>query len=252
MKFIRAEYKQRIFWAELSGCNAKVLAQAPYLGLQYTGESYDFSTLKLLAPCEPSKIVAVGKNYRDHALELGSNVPDHPILFIKPETTVNNPFDGIVYPTVSNRVDYEAELALVIGKTAKKVKKADAKDYIFAYTCLNDVTARDIQTEDGQWTRAKSFDGFAPIGPWLVDDIDPSDLKVESRVNGETKQSASTSLFLWNVYELLEFITECMTLKPGDVVTTGTPAGIGPMTVGDTVEIEIENIGILRNKIVEL
>lgn len=251
MKYIRAKKGQDIFWAVLSGENVKVLKNAPYFGVSYSGEVYALSDVMLLAPCEPSKIIAVGKNYYDHAVELGGDAPDHPIIFMKPLTAVNNPDGEIQYPDSSKRVDYECELAFVIKKEAYHVKREGALDYVFAYTCLNDVTARDIQRLDGQWTRAKSFNGFAPIGPWLTDEVDPSDLKVETRLNGEIKQSSRTSKFMWSIAELIEFITDCMTLYPGDVVTTGTPAGIGPMRPGDVVEVEVEGIGVLRNHVVQ-
>ncbi|MCX7615275.1 MAG: fumarylacetoacetate hydrolase family protein [Clostridiales bacterium] len=251
MKYIRAKHMDFVFWAVLAGDRVKVLEKAPYLGLSYTGLELNFLDVTLLAPCEPSKIVAVGKNYYDHAMELGGEAPKQPIIFIKPSTTVNHPDCEIPYPDTSKRVDYECELAFVIKKEAYRVKKEEANNYIFAYTCLNDVTARDIQNIDGQWTRSKSFNGFAPIGPWLTDELDPSDVKVETRLNGEIKQISRTSKFMWGIPELLEFITDCMTLNPGDVVTTGTPAGIGPMLPGDVVEVEIEGIGVLRNRVIK-
>ncbi|MDP4108421.1 MAG: fumarylacetoacetate hydrolase family protein, partial [Bacillota bacterium] len=175
MLYIRAQKARKTFWAVLTDKDeVKVLKKAPYKDLVFSGETYRLSEVKLLAPCEPTKIVAVGKNYKDHALEMKSSVPDHPIIFIKPATSLNNPEDDIVYPEASKRVDYEGELAFVVKKKAHMIKKDNAFDYILGYTCLNDVTARDIQDLDGQWTRSKSFDGFAPVGPWVVDGIKPS------------------------------------------------------------------------------
>ncbi len=210
-------------------------------------EGISLGDVKLEVPCVPSKIVAVGKNYSEHIKEMGGEVPSTPIIFIKPSTSAIACEEDIVFPEISQRVDHEAELCFVVKKTAKKVKKEDWKEYILGYSCLNDVTARDIQKQDGQWTRAKSYDTFAPIGPWLETELDPHNVQVTARINGEVRQSASTSLFLYSIGELLEFITDGITLLPGDVVTTGTPSGISPMNKGDIVEIEVEGIGILRN-----
>lgn len=223
-----------------------------------TGDIYadDFSTaadgiplcaVKLEAPSAPSKIVAVGKNYSDHIKELDGDVPKTPILFIKPSTCVIADGESIVFPEASKRVDHEAELCFVIKKTAKKVRRDKWRDYVLGFSCMNDVTARDIQSQDIQWTRAKSYDTFAPFGPWLETELDPHNVTVTARVNGETRQCASTNLFLYSIGELLEFITDGITLLPGDVVTTGTPAGISPMQKGDVVEIEISGIGVLKN-----
>ncbi len=206
--------------------------------------------VKLLAPCRPSIVVAVGLNYRDHAEETGNPIPEEPILFLKPATTVIGPGDEIVYPSISERVDYEAELGVVIGRTARHVPRERAKDYILGYTCANDVTARDLQAKDGQWTRGKSFDTFCPLGPWIVTDLDPSELSICSRLNGQVKQASSTGELIFDVGHLVEFISQVMTLRPGDVIITGTPGGIGPMKPGDRVEIEIEGIGVLTNMVV--
>jgi 2-keto-4-pentenoate hydratase/2-oxohepta-3-ene-1,7-dioic acid hydratase in catechol pathway len=209
------------------------------------------NALRLLAPAEPTKIVAVGKSYREHAEEMSEGTPETPVLFLKPTTALNRPDGEIILPRLSRRVDYEAELAFVIGKAARHVPPEAAGDYIFGYTCFNDVTARDIQKGDGQWTRGKGFDGFAPVGPWLVTGLEVSDLAVTARLNGEIKQSGRTSQLMWPIPALLAFITACMTLLPGDLVTTGTPAGVGPMRAGDVVEVEVEKIGVLRNTAVE-
>ncbi len=205
---------------------------------------------RFLAPVQPSKIIAVGLNYRDHAREMGLELPGEPILFMKPATAVIGPFEEIRYPSQSSRVDYEAELAVVIGTTCRNVRASRAKDCILGYTCLNDVTARDLQAKDGQWTRAKSFDTFAPIGPWIATDIeDPHALSITARLNGEVKQSSNTSNLIFSVFELVEFISSVMTLKPGDVIATGTPSGVGPMLPGDEIAIEIEGIGVLNNRV---
>ncbi|MFH1394835.1 MAG: fumarylacetoacetate hydrolase family protein [Candidatus Omnitrophota bacterium] len=203
----------------------------------------------LLAPVTPSKIVSVGLNYRSHAEELGMSIPENPIIFIKPATAVIGPGDAIIYPKTAQRVDYEAELAVVIKKEAKNVSAADAQKYIEGYTCFNDVTARDLQKKDVQWTRAKSFDTFAPIGPWIETEIEPSALQVRAYVNGNLKQNSNTREFIFKIPQLMEFISGIMTLLPGDVIATGTPSNIGPIVPGDKVIIEIEGIGRLENHV---
>jgi 2-keto-4-pentenoate hydratase/2-oxohepta-3-ene-1,7-dioic acid hydratase in catechol pathway len=210
---------------------------------------YPIAGVRLLAPCSPGKVVAVGLNYRDHAKEMGLNIPDEPILFMKPSSSVIGPGDSISMPPQSARVDYEAELAVVIGKTARNVSRQDARKFIAGYTCLNDVTARDLQSKDGQWTRAKSFDTFCPIGPWIDTDVDPTDLKIELYLNGERKQQSRTSNLIFGPWELVEFISAVMTLFPGDVIATGTPSGVGPVKSGDEVEVRIEGIGSLINPV---
>lgn len=209
------------------------------------------SALRLLAPCEPTKVVAVGLNYRSHALEMGHELPKEPMLFLKPSTTVVGPMADVVYPEMSKRVDYEAELAVVIGRRAKMLKPEDAPAHILGYTCGNDVTARDLQSKDGQWTRSKGFDTFCPLGPWIVTGLEnPNDVDLACRVNGELRQSGNTNDLVFNVFELVSFISRIMTLEPGDVVMTGTPAGIAPVSRGDLMEIEIEGIGTLKNRVV--
>jgi 2-keto-4-pentenoate hydratase/2-oxohepta-3-ene-1,7-dioic acid hydratase in catechol pathway len=207
------------------------------------------SEARLLAPCEPSKIVAVGLNYRDHAEELNMKLPEDPLLFLKPSSSVIGPGDAIIMPRQSARVDYEAELAIVIGIEAKGVSEKDAGKFILGYTCLNDVTARDLQNKDGQWTRAKGFDIFCPLGPWIETEIDPFDLKIDLLLNGQSKQSSRTSNMIFNPFKLVEFISGVMTLFPGDVIATGTTSGIGPMCDGDTVEVRIESLGSLVNRV---
>jgi len=211
------------------------------------GKEYDMSKVTVLPPCKPTKIVCVGLNYKDHAAEMKEALPEEPVLFMKPASSVIGHDGHIVYPKQSNRVDYEAELAIVIGKRARHVPEKHAKDHILGYTCFNDVTARDLQQKDGQWTRAKSFDTFSPIGPFIATEIDPIGLSIKSKLNGEVKQSSNTSNLIFNPYQLVEFISGIMTLEHGDVIATGTPAGVGPMKKGDTIEIEIETIGTLIN-----
>jgi 2-keto-4-pentenoate hydratase/2-oxohepta-3-ene-1,7-dioic acid hydratase in catechol pathway len=207
------------------------------------------SSVELLAPCLPTKIVAVGLNYRDHAKELGMAVPESPILFLKPPTAIIGPGGAIAYPAMSRQVDYEAELGIVIKDRVSGISPGESRAHILGYTCVNDVTARDLQKHDGQWTRAKSFDTFCPVGPWIETDLDPSDLLVESYLNGERRQSSRTSQFVFGVDQLISFISQVMTLEPGDLIITGTPAGIGPMQAGDEVEVRIEGIGSLKNKV---
>lgn len=212
---------------------------------------YKLDEVRLLSPSIPSKIVAVGLNYLDHAKEVRLPVPDEPLLFIKPSSSVIGPGDAILLPPESKRVDYEAELAIVIGKTAKDVSAQQARDCILGYTCLNDVTARDLQGKDKQWTRAKSFDTFCPIGPWIETEIDPGSLRIELFLNGELKQQSRTSNLIFDPAQLVEFISGVMTLFPGDVIATGTTSGIGPMRAGDEVEVRIEGIGSLVNRVVD-
>jgi len=195
----------------------------------------------------PTKIVCVGLNYHCHAKELGMNTPHHPILFMKPLTSLIGPEEKIIYPKMSKRVDYEAELAVIIKDKIKNIQKSEVMKHIEGFTCLNDVTARDLQKLDQQWTRAKSFDTFCPIGPKIVKNINPNKLKIQSFLNNKLKQDSKTSNFIFKVEELISFISKVMTLNPGDIIATGTPKGIGPMKKGDKIEIKIEGIGTLRN-----
>ncbi|MCD7947397.1 MAG: fumarylacetoacetate hydrolase family protein [Oscillospiraceae bacterium] len=251
MRYVKMMREDTPVWGVLEGETVRTLAAPPFSGqLRYDGGALPLHTCRLLAPCEATKIVCVGKNYRDHALELGADVPDHPILFLKGPNAVNHPEGKVHTPDFVTRLDYEGELAFVISRRATGVKAKDFADYILGYTCLNDITARDIQNLDGQWTRAKAMDGFAPIGPVLTDEVDPHALDVMTRVNGAVVQQGNTAQFLTKIPALLAFITAAMTLEPGDVVTTGTPAGIGPMQKGDTVEVEIAGVGVLRNHVI--
>jgi len=202
-----------------------------------------------LATITPTKIVCVGRNYAEHAKELGNEAPTEPILFLKPPSALLAPGGTIVRPAASNRVDHEGELAIVIGKTAKNVKRADWRDYVRGFTCANDVTARDLQKKDVQFTRGKGFDTFCPVGPHIETDLDVSSLRVTTRVNGQTRQDGNTNQMIFDCGFLIEFISAIMTLVPGDLILTGTPAGVGPLESGDTVEVEIEGIGVLRNDV---
>lgn len=213
------------------------------------GKSYSLEDVKILPPIYPSKVVCVGLNYQDHAAELDMDLPDEPVLFLKPPTTVIGPADPIIYPPESRQVDYEAELAVIVGQNAHKISADDASNYIAGYTVLNDVTARDLQQKDGQWTRAKSFDTFCPLGPWMETDLDPANQRISMRVNGELKQNSNTRNMIFPVEELFSFISHIMTLNPGDVIATGTPPGVGELQVGDLAEAAVEGVGTLRNRV---
>jgi len=250
MRLVRFRWGEDISYGVVAGEMIRPLAKPPFEGLSQTEEEIPLAEVVLLAPCEPSKIVALGLNYRDHATEFGSPLPDEPLLFIKPSTAVIGPDADIVYPKMSRRVDFEAELAVVIGRTAQGVREAEARHYILGYSAFNDVTARDLQKKDGQFTRSKSFDTFAPLGPWIETEIpNPDNLTVEAYLNGERRQLSSTSNLVFGVAYLVAFISRVMTLLPGDVIATGTPSGVGPMRPGDVVEIRVEGIGTLRNRV---
>ncbi len=214
------------------------------------GTRYPLSEVRLLCPCEPSKIVCLGLNYRKHAEETGLPIPDLPLIFLKPSTAVVGPDDSIVLPPDSKRVDYEGELGVVIGCTVKGIDENRALDCVLGYTCFNDVSERHAQQHDVQWTRAKGYDTFAPIGPWIETELDAGDLQLETHLNGELRQSARTSDLIFGVREVVRFISHVMTLLPGDVIATGTPSGIGRMNAGDRVAVSIEGIGTLRNNVV--
>jgi 2-keto-4-pentenoate hydratase/2-oxohepta-3-ene-1,7-dioic acid hydratase in catechol pathway len=214
------------------------------------GNTYKIDNVRLLAPCLPSKIICLGLNYRSHVDELKLPMPPLPLIFLKPSTAVIGPGDEIVLPHGWKRIDYEGELAVVIGKKAKNIPEEAAKEYVLGYTCFNDVTDRHAQAADGQWTRAKGYDTFAPIGAWIETEVTPDNLKLETYLNGELRQSASTSDLIFGVSKLVSFISSVMTLLPGDVIATGTPSGIGQMNPGDIVEVKIQNIGTLKNSVV--
>ncbi|WP_072871339.1 fumarylacetoacetate hydrolase family protein [Desulfofundulus thermosubterraneus] len=250
MRIGRFHYRGEIFYGIVEGEMVLPVAD-PFQSLEpVSGRQFALPELDLLAPCLPTKAVCVGLNYRDHALELGMALPEEPVLFLKPSTAVIGPGEPIVYPAMSRQVDYEAELAVVIKKRARQVREEEAGDHILGYTCANDVTARDLQKKDGQWTRAKSFDSFLPLGPYIVTGLNPGDREVSLYLNGERKQHSSTAQLIFPVYRLVSFISRIMTLLPGDVILTGTPAGVGPVQPGDHVEVVVSGIGRLANPVV--
>jgi 2-keto-4-pentenoate hydratase/2-oxohepta-3-ene-1,7-dioic acid hydratase in catechol pathway len=226
------------------------IAGHPFGPVTFTGERRGIDSVRLLPPVLPSKVVAIGRNYAEHASEMGGDVPAQPLVFLKPSTSVVGAGDAIAYPPSSSRVDYEGELAVVIGRLCRDVPESRAMEVVFGYTCANDVTARDQQKTDGQWSRAKGYDSFCPLGPWIETDLSADDLRVTTTLNGEVKQDGRTSQIVHKIPSLITYITACMTLLPGDVILTGTPAGVGPMQVGDEVAVEIEGIGSLRNRVV--
>lgn len=227
------------------------IAEHPFGDPTFTGRSWALADTRLLAPILASKVIAIGKNYAAHAAEMGSEAPEDPVIFLKPNTSIIGPGVPIVRPPSSERVDYEGELAIVIGRPCKDVKAAQAASVILGYTVANDVTARDQQATDGQWTRAKGYDTFCPLGPWIETALDPSDLAISTELDGETKQSSRTSLMLHSVGEIVEWVSRVMTLMPGDVILTGTPAGIGPMVDGQSVSVTVEGIGTLTNPVID-
>lgn len=223
-----------------------------YMPVQPTGERVPLARddVRLLAPVIPrSKIIGVGRNYAEHAAEMGNELPTRPLLFLKPNTSVIGPDDPISLPSWTQEVHHEAELAVVIGKVAKDVSPERALDQVFGFTVANDVTARDVQRSDDQWARAKGFDSSCPLGPWVVPGLDVEDLAVRARVNGEVRQDGRTSQLIFDVAHLVSYVSEAFTLLPGDVILTGTPAGVGPIVHGDVVEVEVEEIGTLRNPV---
>ena len=217
------------------------------------GTAFPLDEVRLLPPCWPSKIVCVGRNYREHAAELGNEVPAEPLIFLKPPSSLLAHGDAIVYPALSQRVDYEGELGVVIGRRAHHVSREDADAYIFGFTCIDDVTARDLQMKDGQWTRAKGFDTFCPVGPWIVprDEVRLDEVVVRTLLDGRKKQEASLRDMVFSVQEIVAHASRVMTLEPGDLIATGTPSGIGPMQPGAVIEIVIDGVGALRNLVVK-
>jgi len=251
MRLLRFRHGERIATGAVQPGDdvVRVLAGTYFEDPLPTGEEVPLDDVYLLAPVLPSKLVCVGKNYAAHAAEFGSEVPEEPLLFLKPSTAVIGPEDPIRLLPINRRTDYEGELAVVIGRLARNVRTEDAYRYILGYTCANDVTLRDLQKTDGQWTRAKGFDGSCPLGPWIETDVDPNDVLVQTRLNGDVVQQASTADMVFGVATLLEHITTFMTLLPGDVVLTGTPEGVGKIKSGDVVEVEVDGVGVLRNAV---
>lgn len=251
MKIVRFTHGEKAQYGILLSDGIQSLDGAPFESIKTTNQYHRSSDIRLLSPCLPSKIVALGVNYRSHGEEMNHRIPTEPLIFIKPSTSVIGTEDNIIYPESSQRVDYEGELGVVIKSVTRRVSKEEAVDYILGYTCVNDVTARDLQARDKQWTRAKSFDTFCPIGPCIETELDPADLALETILNGEIKQQTRTSQLIFPVYVLVSFISHIMTLLPGDIIATGTASGIGPMQPGDIVEVKIEGIGTLRNYVVK-
>jgi len=241
----RFKYDNEVFKGEVHG-DRVIVERGLY------SDTFLFGDLEIMPPTCPGKIICVGLNYTDHARELGMPLPKNPLIFLKPPSAILSHKGKIEYPDQAERVDFEGELAVIISKRCKNISSQDAGNVIMGYTCFNDVTARDLQKEDGQWTRSKSFDTFAPFGPFISDpELDISDLFIRTRVNGELRQDSRTSNLIFKVPQLIEFISRIMTLEPGDVIATGTPPGVGELHVGDDVEVEIEDIGILGNSVVK-
>ncbi len=229
----------------------KEIAEHPFGTPTFTGRSWKLADVRVLAPILASKVICIGKNYAAHAAEMGGEAPADPVIFLKPNTSIIGPEVPIVRPPSSQRVDYEGELAAVIGRPCKDVKAAQAKDVILGYTVANDVTARDHQQADGQWTRGKGYDTFCPLGPWIDTALDPSDVELVTELDGEVKQRTRTSLMLHDVGEIVEWISRVMTLLPGDVILTGTPEGVGPMVAGQRISVTVDGIGTLSNPVVD-
>lgn len=251
MRLLRFRFGDRIVTgaSELGSETIRLLRGTFFEDPVPTGEEVPMDDVRLLAPVLPSKLVCVGRNFVAHAAEFDLPVPEEPLLFLKPSTAVIGPYDPIPLLPVSRRVDYEGELGVVMGRPARNVRAEEAGAFILGYTCANDVTLRDLQKRDDQWTRAKGFDGSCPLGPWIETDLDPTDLRVETRLNGEVRQAAQTSDMVFGVAELIEYTTSFMTLLPGDVLLAGTPEGVGRLAPGDLVEVEVEGVGTLANPV---
>lgn len=253
MKIYRFKHNHTIQYGLLEEDRLIPLQRSIFGNLREKRQKIPIGDVILLPPVLPSKIVAIGRNYREHADERGQRVPKRPLVFLKPPSAVIGTNDIIIYPEATKRLDYEGELALVVGEKVWKLEKeAAAEDYILGYTCLNDVTARDLQDKDGQWTRAKSFDTFAPLGPCIATDVDPSCLRLKTFLNGKLRQSGNTANMIFSVPKLLRYVSHIMTLMPGDIITTGTPSGVGPMFPGDRVDVQIEGIGTLSNAVMRV
>ena len=251
MRLVRFRYGDRIATGAIDDDSdaVRILRGTFFEDPVPTGEVVPLDDVRLLAPVLPSKLVCVGRNYAAHAAEFGKEVPEEPLLFLKPSTAVIGPGDPIRLLPISRRVDFEGELGVVIGRLARDVKSEGSYRYILGYTCANDVTLRDLQHTEDQWARAKGFDGSCPLGPWIQTELDPNDVRVETRLNGEIRQAGQTSEMVFGVATLIEYITEFMTLLPGDVILTGTPEGVGRLADGDVVEVEVEGVGSLSNPV---
>ena len=249
MRIARFSVEGDVSFGIVEGDEVAALASHPFGPLAFSGARHALSEVRLLAPIIPSKVVAIGKNYADHAREMGGEPPAQPVVFLKPSTAVVGDGDPIARPASVGRLDYEGELAAVIGRLARDVPRERGLDVVLGYTCANDVTARDQQQTDGQWARAKGYDSFCPLGPWIETELDPAATRVTTALNGEVKQDAATSLLLHDVPALVAYVSAVMTLLPGDVLLTGTPAGVGPMQVGDTVSVTVEGVGTLTNTV---
>jgi 2-keto-4-pentenoate hydratase/2-oxohepta-3-ene-1,7-dioic acid hydratase in catechol pathway len=249
MRIARIWINDEARFGVVDGPELRILEGHPLVAIEYTGERVAMKDVKLLAPVVPSKIVCIGKNYAAHAAEIGEEVPDEPLIFLKPSTAIVGPGEAIVLPWQSEHVDLECELTIVIGKITKNIEQEDVDAHIWGYTIANDVTARDLQFEDGQWARSKGFDTFCPLGPWIETDFDVESATLESRINGEVIQHADTTDMVFNVREIVSHVSKNMTLLPGDIILTGSPAGITPIKNGDIIECEIEGIGTLINPV---
>jgi 2-keto-4-pentenoate hydratase/2-oxohepta-3-ene-1,7-dioic acid hydratase in catechol pathway len=249
MRACRFRRAGRDAWGVVDGRTVRALSDAPWAGGLAEGPAFPLDEVTLLAPVAPTKIVCVGKNYAAHAKELGGEVPKEPLLFLKPSTAVVGPGAAIRLPEVSAEVHHEAELGVVLGRALTRASALEARAAVFGFTCVNDVTARDLQRSDGQWTRAKGFDTFCPVGPIVETALDVSDLSVTCRVNGDVRQRGFTRDMVWDPFELVAYMSWVMTLLPGDLVSTGTPEGVGPIRSGDVVEVEVSGIGILSNPV---
>jgi 2-keto-4-pentenoate hydratase/2-oxohepta-3-ene-1,7-dioic acid hydratase in catechol pathway len=252
MHIVRFRAAEKIRYGVLEGTHIVEYTGTPFGSFKRARKKFPLRQSVLLAPVVPSKVVAVGLNYRDHAEELKMPVPSEPVIFLKPVSALCRPDDPNVFPPEAGRVDYEAELAIVIKKRCHHTPAERAREHVLGYTCLNDVTARDLQARGSQWTRAKGFDSFCPIGPCIVTDIDPNGVDIESYLNGERKQCSNTKNCIFPVEDVIARVSAVMTLLPGDVIATGTPAGIGPMHPGDKVEVRIEGIGSLKNPVIRM
>jgi 2-keto-4-pentenoate hydratase/2-oxohepta-3-ene-1,7-dioic acid hydratase in catechol pathway len=251
MRLVRFLLNEQVRYGILEGDRVRELLRPYFENIVPMKTTYPLAEVKLLAPARPAKMLCIGLNYRDHAREMGEPLPDEPVLFLKPTTALCGPGEPILYPKMARRVDHEAELAIVIRRGCRSIAPEDADPFILGYTCFNDVTARDLQAKDGQWTRAKGFDTFGVCGPWVeTAPGDPNHLAVTCRLGGAVKQKSNTDQLAFNCQGLVSWISRIMTLEPGDVIATGTPSGIGPMQPGDTVEVEVEGIGVLCNPVV--